>query len=355
MSGKVNRGNFFDDFWVGQEINHSTPRTITNGDAALGLALFGSRFVVNSSAEVAKELGLRTSPIDDLMVFSIVLGKTVADVSFNAVSNLGYGDGRFGAFVYPGDTLSARSTVLGLRETSNGEAGVVYVRTVGVNQLDEMVVSYVRWVLVQKRDRASPAPPATVPEIPQSVAAEALILPDELDLSAYDTESAGSPHLWDDYEPGERIDHLDGYTVEEAEHMMMTRLTQNNAPIHFNAQLTQDHRFGRRVVMGGHVISLARAISFNGLANAFRVAAINGGRHTAPAFGGDTIYAWTEVLDKLELAGREDLGALRLRTVGVKNQPCAEFPYKDGTGQYDPSVVLDFDYTVLMPRRPNGS
>ena len=214
MSDKVNRGNFFEEFRVGQEINHATPRTVTAGDAALGLALFGSRFVVNSSAEIAKELGLR--------------------------------------------------------ETSNGEAGVVYVRTVGVNQRDKMVVSDVRWVLVKKRNHAAPAPQATVPEIPESVAAEALILPEALDLSSYDCECAGSPHLWEDYETGERIDHLDGYTVEEAEHMMMTRLTQNNAPIHFNAQLTRDHRFGRRVVTGGHVISLARAISFNGLANAFR-------------------------------------------------------------------------------------
>ena len=112
MSGKVNRGNFFEDFRVGQEINHSTPRTITDGDAALGLALFGSRFVVNSSAEVAKELGLRTSPIDDLMVFSIVLGKTVADVSFNAVSNLGYGDDRRSSVRTSAMSISgSRSTV----------------------------------------------------------------------------------------------------------------------------------------------------------------------------------------------------------------------------------------------------
>lgn len=351
MSSKVNRGNFFEDFRVGQEIAHATPRTLTEGDAALNMALFGSRFVVNSSREFAGKLGLKTAPIDDFLIFHIVLGKTVSDISLNAISNLGYADGRFGAFVYPGDTLSAKSTVLGLRETSSGESGVVYVRSVGVNQNDAMVASYVRWVLVRKRDPASPAPEPTVPDLPDAVSAEALIVPRELDLTGYDIAGAGGPYLWDDYEPGERIDHLDGVTIEDAEHMMITRLSQNAAPIHFNALSTKDGRFGRRVVMGGHIISLARALTFNGFANAFKIAAINGGRHTAPAFGGDTIHAWTEILQKLPLLGRVDVGALRLRTVAIKDRPCDDFPYKDGAGKYDPSVVLDFDYTVLVPRR----
>ncbi|HNN85764.1 MAG TPA: hypothetical protein PKL62_16590, partial [Accumulibacter sp.] len=108
--------------------------------------------------------------------------------------------------------------------------------------------------------------------------------------------------------------------------------------------------FGRRLIYGGHIISLARALSFNGLANAFSVVAINGGRHVAPAFAGDTIYAWTEVIDKLILPGRADIGALRLRTVATKDQPCADFPLRTADGSYAPSVLLDFDYTVLIPR-----
>jgi 2-methylfumaryl-CoA hydratase len=72
---------------------------------------------------------------------------------------------------------------------------------------------------------------------------------------------------------------------------------------------------------------------------------------STPAFAGDTIYAWSEVIDLVDLPGRNDLGALRLRTVATKDQPCADFPYKTVDGRYDPSVLLDFDYTVLMPRR----
>ena len=97
------------------------------------------------------------------------------------------------------------------------------------------------------------------------------------------------------------------------------------------------------------MISLARALSFNGLANAFHVAAINGGRHVAPLFAGGTVFAWSEVLGKSELPGRQDVGALRLRTIAARDRPCADFPFKSGA-DYDPAILLDLDYWVLMPR-----
>ena len=133
--------------------------------------------------------------------------------------------------------------------------------------------------------------------------------------------------------------------------MMAARLYQNTARVHFNQHVEREGRFGRRIIYGGYIISLARALSFNGLANALSIAAINGGRHTAPTFAGDTIYAWSEILASLEIPGRDDVGALRIRTVAAKDRSCADFPYQDAAGAYDPSVVLDFDYTVLMPRR----
>ncbi|MDP6406989.1 MAG: MaoC/PaaZ C-terminal domain-containing protein, partial [Alphaproteobacteria bacterium] len=229
--------------------------------------------------------------------------------------------------------------------------GVVYVRSTGTNQRGETVLDYVRWVMVNKSDEGAPAPEAVVPELPEVVPAEALTVPAGLDLSGWDPVLAGAPHAWDDYEPGERIDHLSGVTVEDAEHMMATRLYQNTARVHFNQLAQQQSRFGRRLIYGGHVISLARALSFNGLANAFRVAAINGGRHVAPLFAGDTVFAWSEVLDKAEISGHHDVGALRLRTLATKDQPCAEFPDRDAESKFLPAVILELDYWVLMPRR----
>ncbi|MCF4165763.1 MaoC family dehydratase [Zavarzinia compransoris] len=345
MSSKTAKGNFFEDFTVGQELVHATPRTVTDGDVALYTALTGSRFVVQSSAAFARAVGLKGAPVDDLLTFHVVFGKTVPDVSLNAVANLGYAQGRFLKLVAPGTTLSTTSTVIGLKENSNGQTGTVYVRSVGRDDEGDLVLDYCRWVMVRKRDKASPAPTPVVPDLAPVVPADFLSVPKGLDLSTFDTALSGSDHLWDDYAVGEKIDHVDGMTIEEAEHMMATRLYQNTARVHFNQFTEKDGRFGRRLMYGGHVISLARALSFNGLGNAIFIAAINGGRHAAPTFAGDTLFAWSEVKDKIAIEGRTDVGALRIRTVATKNLPAAEFP------ESGENVVLDFDYWVLIPRR----
>ena len=348
---KAKTGNFFEDFQVGQEIVHATPRTLTEADAALNIALFGSRFAITSSDEFARSLGLPRAPLDDLLVFHVVIGKTVPDISVNAVANLGYADFRFGVPVYPGDTLSVRSTVLGLRENANRESGVVWVRTIGANQRGETALDYVRWVMVRKRDPAAAVAPPQVPKTKPSVAPAELVVPAGLTLAAYDDAAAGSSDRWEDYAVGERIDHVDGMTLEDSDHMFSTRLYQNTARVHFDAVAAKATRFGRRLVYGGHVISLARALSFNGLANGFRLAAINAGSHVAPTFGGDTIYAWSEVLETAPIADRPELGTIRIRTIATKNFPCASWPAKGEDGRYDPAVVLDLDYWLLMPRR----
>ncbi|WP_289035217.1 MaoC family dehydratase [uncultured Roseibium sp.] len=348
---KTNAGNFFEDFYVGQAIRHATPRTVTTGDASLYTALYGSRFAVQSSDDFAHALGYDRAPIDDLLTFHIVFGKTVPDISLNAVANLGYAGGRFLAPVYPGDTLSAVSEIIGKKENSNGKTGVVYVRSTGYTADGTEVLDYVRWVMVNKRDANNPPPEPVVPELPSALDPQALgnAVP-LLDVAHWDTDLAGSTFRFGDYAKGERIDHVDGMTVEEAEHQIATRLYQNTAKVHFNQHTEGQGRFGRRLIYGGHVISLARALSFNGLGNAFHIAAINGGRHVAPLFAGDTVFAWSEVLDTAELEGRTDVGALRLRLVAMKNRPCTDHPLKDTDGKYLEDVILDFDYWALMPK-----
>ncbi len=346
--GKAAYGNFFEDFSVGQIMRHGTPRTVTSGDVALYTALYGSRFAVQSSDSFARSVNYPQAPVDDLLVFHIVFGKTTPDVSVNAVANLGYAGGRFLAPVYPGDTLTAVSKIIGLKENSSGETGVVYVRSTGYNQDGVEVLDYVRWVMVRKRDRSAPAPTPVVPVLPEVVSAHSLgdACP-MLNAQEWDVDLSGSPFRWRDYSVGERIDHIDGVTVEEAEHQLATRLYQNTARVHVNQFSESKGRFGRRLIYGGHVLSMARALSFNGLGNAFHIAAINGGRHVAPLFAGDTVFAWSQVLEMAELEGRNDVGALRLRMVAAKDSPCREFPLKDGEGRYDRNVVLDFDFWVL--------
>ena len=342
---KTNSGNFFEDFRVGQEIRHATPRTVTAGDVALYTALYGTRFAVQSADSFAQAIGYERSPVDDLLVFHIVFGKTVPDISLNAVANLGYAECRFHRPVRPGDTLRSSSEVIGLKENSNGRTGVVWVRSTATDQHGRTAIDWARWVMVRKRDESAPAPEAVVPDLAPFVEPADLIVPDGLDLTAYDAVAAGSPFRFDDYEVGEKIDHVDGVTLSEAEHMMATRLWQNTAKVHFNTEARDD---GRRLIYGGHVISMARALSFNGLANAQLIAAINAGAHTNPAFADDTVYAWSEVLDKAELDA-PGVGALRLRLVATKGRD-ESMMLKGDDGKYLPRVLLDLDIWVLCPR-----
>lgn len=339
---KTNPGRFFEDYQIGQVIRHAVPRTLSGGERALYHALYPARGALYSSDDFARACGLKASPIDDLVVFHTVFGKTVPDISLNAVANLGYAEGRFLAPVWPGDTLSSESEVIGLKETSNGQSGVVYVRTTGRNQHGTAVLSYVRWVMVRKRDVASPAPEAVVPRLDKEVSADTLVVPAGLRFDNYDFAAAGEPYRLQDYSVGEIIEHVDGVTVEEAEHMLATRLWQNTAKVHFDATLRAD---GRRLIYGGHVISLARALSFNGLANAQMIVAINGGAHANPCHSGMTVRAWSEVLDRAETAA-PGVGAIRLRLVATSGDG-TELRGEDG--RYRPEVLLDLDYWALIP------
>ena len=342
-SSKTNSGRFFEDYEVGQILHHAVPRTVKGGERALYHALYPARHALYSSDQFAQSCGLPFSPIDDMISFHIVFGKSVPDVSLNAVANLGYAQGRWLAPVWPGDTLRSVSEVIGLKQNSNGKTGGVYVRTSGFNQDDTKVLEYVRWVMVRKRDLDAPAPEEVVPDLPKALDVADLHIPDDLDFSSYDFTLAGEPHRWGDYEVGEKIDHVDGVTIEEAEHMMATRLWQNTAKVHFDTSARPD---GSRLIYGGHVISMARALSFNGLANAQMVVGLNGGAHANPCLSGDTVRAWSEVLDKAETSA-PGVGAIRLRLVATKGG--TPFNLKGDDGKYLPDVLLDLDYWALMP------
>lgn len=341
---KTDPGNFFEDFTVGQVIEHATPRTITEGDRALYGSLYPSRFAIASSAEFAAACGLTPAPVEELIAFHVAFGKTVPDVSLNAVANLGYAECRFHRPVVPGDTLRTTSEVIGLKQNSNGRTGVVHVRSTATNQRGETALDWCRWVMVHKRDVDAPAPETVVPDLAPVVAPEDLVVPEGLDFTAYDFTAAGEPHRLGDYTVGEKIDHVDGVTLTDAEHMMATRLWQNTAKVHFSTDARPD---GRRLVYGGHVISLARALSFNGLANAQLVAAINAGSHVAPAFAGDTIHAWSEVLDTAE-TGAPGVGALRLRLVATRGRD-ESMTLRGEDGKYAEGVLLDLDLWALVP------
>ena len=369
-------GYFFEDYAIGHTFDHAIPRTITHGDTALYQALTGSRNPLHCSEPFAQAMGYPTTPVDDLLVFHIAFGKTVPDISYNAVANLGYAECRFVQPVYVGDTLRAQSQVVGLKPNSSGKTGVVYVRSNCFNQREDLVLTWVRWVMVQRRDAVAPdAVDAargtlnfqTMPD-PQLISLQAAFQADRATIA----QASGGGKFWEDYSAVERSDehaaversderaaveqaatvppliikHPAGITIDETDHTLATKLYQNTARVHFDLHHMKDSRFGRRLIYGGQIISIARALSFDGLENAFAIAAINGGSHLNPTFAGDTIYAATMPLVKWPVTDR--VGALRVELTAFKNidPNSAEF-----TTAPEESKVLSLDLTLLIPRR----
>jgi len=345
-------GNFFEDLTLGRRFDHGTPRTIGEAEAALYIALTGARQPLPSSRPLALAIGLPDRPIDDLLLFNMAFGKTVPDLSLNAIANLGYADVRFLAPVFAGDTIRARSQIIGRREAANGKAGVVYVRSEALDQNGACVLSYVRWVLVRKAHPERPDSVASLPELPACVAPDHLAPPPAGSAREAIMAATRSPTLWGNYAVGQRIDHPCGMTIDPSDHTMATRLYQNCAKVHFDALAMRDTPAGERLVYGGHVISLCRALSYDGLENVISIAAINGGSHAAPTYAGDTIYCASEVIDRFALPSRSDVAALRLRLWGLKNLHPAGVELltaEHGEARRHPAVVLDLDYTVFVP------
>ena len=317
---KSSQGRFFEDFELGQEIECPIPRAITAGEVALYIALCGDRTPRYCGAE-----GL----VHPLITFHQVLGQTVRDVSLNARANLGYAGLRWLRPVRVGAVLRTTATVIGLKENSSGKHGVVWLDTRGSDEEGE-VLRYTRWVMVYKRG-AEPTPWAkdpVRPELPECVAASELTIAVGALPSRRDT---GGAYAFEDYAVGERVEHHDAQTVTPSSHMGFTRLFQNTARVHFDARQSEP------LVFGGYVMSIGYAQAFNGFQNRLGIAAINGGKHTAPVHAGDTLTSSTEVLE-VDALGDGPVGALRCRLVVLKIG-ARETP------------VLELDFWELMPKR----
>lgn len=353
-------GYFFEDYTVGQHFVHATPRTITAGDVSLYQALTGSRNPLNCSEPFAQALGFEACPVDDLLVFHIAFGKTVPDISYNAMANLGYADCRFLQPVYVGDTIRAETTIVGLKANTSGKTGVIYVRSNALNQHEEIVLTWVRWVMVHRRKNEIDNIDVTArgqTSFAADVAQDAILAPSLASTKACESANPGARY-WDDYDvvndivaasPSTSIIHPAGMTLDETDHTLATKLYQNTARVHFDLHHMKNSRFGRRLIYGGQIISICRALSFDGLENALSIAAINSGSHLNPTFAGDTIYAVSKPLMKWIV--NEHVGALRMQLHGYKNIDPNSAEFADvATNATNDAHVLSLDYTLLLPR-----
>ena len=153
MKMKVaNIGNYYEDFVEGELIRHELSKTIFESDNNLFSLLTMNYHPVHTNVDYASRNQHGQILVVGTLVFSIVVGMTVPDISGKAIANLGYEDIKHLSPTFIGDTLYARTRVISKREsTSKPDRGLVYVETVGYNQRGDDVISFRRKVLVKKQ------------------------------------------------------------------------------------------------------------------------------------------------------------------------------------------------------------
>ncbi|MCL0075203.1 MaoC family dehydratase, partial [Thermodesulfovibrionales bacterium] len=315
-------------------------------------ALTGSRYALHASDTFAQAVGYERRPLDDLFLFHMVFGKSVNEISLNAIANLGYAEVHFRQPCYVGDTVRTESEIIGLKENSNGKSGNVYVHSQGYNQREELILTLKRWVMVRKKDSSIRSGIKEIPVLQKALPAD---LPINLPvISKIEPSLSGSNLFWEDYSVGERLNHPDGITIDNSDHTLAAKLYQNNAKIHFNAHMMQKSPMRERLIYGGHIISLCRSISFNGLGNAMWLYGINAGTHANPTFAGDTIYCYS-IIKELIAPKRDDVGLMKVQTIGLKNMTPEEIetPF-DEHSKYHANVVLNLDYTLIVPKKQDN-
>ncbi|MBI5947043.1 MAG: MaoC family dehydratase [Chloroflexi bacterium] len=150
------------------------------------------------------------------------------------------------------------------------------------------------------------------------------------------TSLTGANNFFEDFKPGDAFRHARGKTITEMDNVLITNLVMNTAQGHFNEDQMAKGPLKRRIVFGGITASMVIGLAMQDTAeNALRELRLDGIRFRSPVFHGDTLYAYTEVVETSE-SDRPDAGVVRFRHVGL-NQ--------------DGKVVFEGVRDVLVKRR----
>jgi acyl dehydratase len=144
-------GNFYEDFVIGETIHHSLTKTIFESDNNFFSLLTMNHHPVHLNLDYAKQKQHGEILVVGTLVFSLVVGITVADISGKAIANLEYESVKHINPVHINDTLYVRTTIVDKWETSKEDRGIVYVETIAKNQYNKDVISFKRKVLVLKK------------------------------------------------------------------------------------------------------------------------------------------------------------------------------------------------------------
>jgi 2-methylfumaryl-CoA hydratase len=318
-------GRYLEEFAPGDVFVHPRGMTIDRGLCQDFATTFLEHNPLYLNAEYAMACGYDTAPASPLLVLATVLSLGVQNDSEKAIAHLGYYDVQFPRPVYPGDTLRALTRVTHRQERGPTDPGIVSVRTIGLNQRDELVLQYDRKILVPRRPAgaagtapSAPAPGEPPPAFPDTEHA-VLRIPDAECRPAHFT---GTTTYYEDFLPGQVILHANGRTVTD-EHFAWTYRVGNTHPLHFDRMYSSARSgamSGEPIVYGGLVFAwLAGLASRDTSENALYDLGYTEGYHTQPTMAGDTLYAVSRVLQCEPGPSGMDAGIVTLQLIGLKN------------------------------------
>lgn len=340
-------GNFLEDFEIGGILRHKVGKTVNEGLLNAFTEFSMTTNPLHKNRRYAQLYGYRDLILPPGLVMAVVFSQSVEDVSENARANLEYVDMRFGAPVHVGDTIESTSVVLGVTPSSRDRSlGVVHVQTTGRNQHDEVVLTYERKVQVWKNDVGAEVVKASVAAAPVAC---------ELQLPAYDpavpyrslAHLSNDDTYFEDFTAGDVIEHSRGRTMT-SEHIALTAMLDNTSQVHCNQHMIDQNpeRFvgGQLIIFGGIPFQLCLGLSCPDVAdNSLGDLVYRTGRHSAPLFAGDTVFAATEIVATRDLPGRPDLGALDTILRGHK------FATRDGASEK--VEIFHLERSIAVKRR----
>ncbi|MDX1386475.1 MAG: MaoC family dehydratase [bacterium] len=311
-------GRVLEDFKEGEVFCHPRGITITKSMAIEFATNFMECNPLYLNAEYAVAHGFDDLVVSPLMVMNVALSLGVQNDSEKAIANLGYYDVCFVRIVYPGDTLRALTKVLS-RKVKEGKPGIVSIRTIALNQRNELVLQYDRKIMVAAAGKESE--PSTLPDQPFPEMTEPTVqLPTA--VASYPQNLTGVRSYFEDFEVGDIIVHANGRTITD-EHYAWTYRVMNTHPLHYDRLYSAGRSgpmSGEPIVYGGLVFAwLAGLASRDVSENALADFGYTEGYHTQPAVSGDTVYAISRVLAKEEGPENYQAGLITFQLIGLKN------------------------------------
>ena len=314
-------GRYLDEFVPGQVFVHPRGYTFDRGPMLDFARVFMQCNPLYLNLEYAKAHGFPDLPASPQMVFNVVLSLGVHNDSEKAIANLGYYNVQFLRPVYPGDTLRGYTKVMDRKARGEDKPGIVLIRTLGINQHNQVVLQYERKIMVGYRgDRLPTTPAPTTPVEFPWVEHPVAELP--INTGGYPSQLTGPNTYFEDFSLGDLIIHANGRTITD-EHMPWTYLVGNTHPLHFDRVYStglSGKMSGEPIVYGGLVFAWLEGLASRDVSeNALWELGFTDGYHTQPAVSGDTVAALSRVVATETLPNTDTAGIVAFQFIGVKN------------------------------------